>query len=163
MDTVLKTISYSFFFFIALWKIIRLPEFVVSLLANDLCICLVTVSGWSNFVLLWLGIFYVFMACSFHVMGLEIASRKSTSFKFDESSKLKLMLSIYIYNIYIYIYIYILQSSISGVGNNSIRTNKLFKFRIFKYSWQNAQCKIKFTEQIILLQEKKKKNSIRSH
>ena len=29
----------------------------------------------------------------------------------------------------------ILQSRKSGVGNNSIRTNKLFKFWIFRYSW----------------------------
>ena len=41
---------------------------------------------------------------------------------------------IYIY-IYIYIYICILQSSKSGIGNNSVRTNKIFKFKIFKYSW----------------------------
>ena len=35
---------------------------------------------------------------------------------------------------YIYIYIGILQSSKSGVGNNSARIDKLFKFRILKYS-----------------------------
>ena len=40
-------------------------------------------------------------------------------------------------HIYIYIYIYIegiLQSSKSGVGNSFVRTNKLIKFRILKYS-----------------------------
>ena len=37
--------------------------------------------------------------------------------------------------LYIYIYISILQSSKSEVGNNSVRTNKLFKFQIFIYSW----------------------------
>ena len=29
----------------------------------------------------------------------------------------------------------ILQSIKSGLGNNSIRTNKTFKLRIFKYPW----------------------------
>ena len=41
------------------------------------------------------------------------------------------MYSYCIFLLYIYIYIYIkgiLQPSKSGVGNNSVRTNKLFKF-----------------------------------
>ena len=43
----------------------------------------------------------------------------------------------------------------SEVGNNPVRTNKLFKFRIFKKIWKELNVS-KFTEQIILFQEKYK-------
>ena len=38
-------------------------------------------------------------------------------------------------------YIRIVQSSKSRVVNNSVKTNKLFKFRIFRYYRVRAQCK----------------------
>ena len=65
---------------------------------------------------------------------------------------------IYIYISYIYIYIYKgnLQSSKSGVVNNFVRTNKLFKYSNLEY----LNIPGKFAEQIILFQEI---NNIRSH
>ena len=40
----------------------------------------------------------------------------------------------YIY-IFVCVSVCVVQFSKSEVGNNSVRTNKLFKFRIFKYYW----------------------------
>ena len=63
----------------------------------------------------------------------------------------------------VYIYIYILQSSKSGIGNNSIRTNKIFKFRILNILGKELIVNKIHKANNIFSKKKTKKNSIRSH
>ena len=45
----------------------------------------------------------------------------------------------------------ILQSSKSGVGNKSVRTNELFKFQIFEYSLEDGRCNLCLKEKIKIM------------
>ena len=84
-----------------------------------------------------LYLFLLFICLLFFFLSLSSVICLSFSLSLSLCLSLSLSLSIYIY---IYIYVCIIQSSKSRVGNNSVRTIKLFKIRISKYSWKRAQC-----------------------